>query len=147
MIERRTLFGGIALAGAMVGAPLPFAKSGKRPLAEPGWRLSDAAWRKRLTSFQYKVLREAATERPFTSPLNDEHRAGTFACAGCAMPHYSSQTKFESHTDWPSFWAPLKGDVATAPDGKIGTPRTEVHVRRCGWHQGTGFNTVPKRTH
>src|SRR3546814_9453640 len=102
MIERRTLIGGIALAGAMVGAPLLFAKPGKRPLAEPGWRLSDAAWKKRLTPFQYKVLREAATERPFTSPLNDEHRAGIFACAGCALPLYSSRTKFESGTGWPS---------------------------------------------
>src|SRR3546814_18470975 len=96
MIERRTLIGGIALAGAMVGAPLLFAKPGKRPLAEPGWRLSDAAWKKRLTPFQYKVLREAATERPFTSPLNDEHRAGIFACAGCALPLYSNRPKFES---------------------------------------------------
>src|SRR3546814_19555488 len=124
---------------------LLFAKSGKRPLAEPGWRLSDAAWRKRLTSFQYKVLREAATERPFTSPLNDEHRAGAFACAGCALPLYSSKTKFESHSGWPSFWAPLKGAVATAPDRKLGSPRTEVHCRRCGGHLGHVFTDGPQR--
>src|SRR3546814_17137174 len=115
MIERRTLIGGIALAGAMVGAPLLFAKPGKRPLAEPGWRLSDAAWKKRLTPFQYKVLREAATERPFTSPLNDEPRSGLFACPGCALPPYSSRTTFESATGWPSFWTP-----AERPGGEKG---------------------------
>jgi len=146
MIERRTLLGGIALAGAMTGAPLLFARSDKRPLAEPGWRLSDAAWQKRLTPFQYKILREAATERPFTSPLNDEHRAGTFACAGCALPLYSSRTKFESHTGWPSFWAPLKNAVATTTDRKLGYPRTEVHCRRCGGHLGHVFGDGPKPT-
>src|SRR3546814_1500329 len=143
MIERRTLIGGIALAGAMVGAPLLFAKPGKRPLAELGWRLSDAAWKKRLTPFQYKVLREAATERPFTSPLNDEHRAGIFACAGCALPLYSNRTKFESGTGWPSFWAPLNGAIANGTDHKIRYTRTEVHCRRCGGHLGHIFHHGP----
>src|SRR3546814_253562 len=104
-------------------------------------RISD--WRSDVCSSD---LREAATERPFTSPLNDEHRAGTFACAGCALPLYSSKTKFESHTGWPSFWAPLKGAVATATDRKLGYPRTEVHCRRCGGHLGHVFNDGPKPT-
>src|SRR3546814_5477086 len=91
-----------------------FAKPGRRPQAESGWRLSEAEWKKRLTPMQFRVLREAATERPFTSPLNDEHRAGIFLCAGCKLPLYSSKTKYDSGTGWPSFWAPLKNAVGTA---------------------------------
>src|SRR3546814_5192793 len=85
---------------------------------------------------QFRVLREAATERPFTSPLNDEHRAGIFLCAGCKLPLYSSKTKYDSGTGWPSFWAPLKNAVGTATDRELGYPRTEVHCRRCGGHLG-----------
>src|SRR5690606_12915256 len=98
MIERRTVIGGIALGGALIGAPLLFAKNSARPKAQPGWQLSEAEWKKRLTPFQYKILREAGTERPFTSPLDKEKRAGTFACAGCALPLYSSRTKYDSRT-------------------------------------------------
>ncbi|WP_245798641.1 peptide-methionine (R)-S-oxide reductase MsrB [Sphingopyxis flava] len=122
-----------------------FARS-RRPLAEPGWRLPDAEWKRRLTPLQYKVLREAATERPFSNPLNDEHRAGIFSCAGCALPLYSSRTKFDSGTGWPSFWAPLKGAVRTATDYELGYPRTEVHCRRCSGHLGHVFNDGPKPT-
>jgi peptide-methionine (R)-S-oxide reductase len=145
MIERRYLLGGIALGGGLIAAPMLFAKS-KRPLAEPGWRLSDAQWKARLTPFQYKVLREAATERPFTNPLNDEHRAGICACAGCALPLYSSKTKFESGTGWPSFWAPLKNAVRTSTDHELGYARTEIHCRRCAGHLGHVFNDGPKPT-
>src|SRR3546814_6509722 len=95
MIERRHLIGGLALGGALIGAPMLFAKPGRRPQAESGWRLSEAEWKKRLTPMQFRVLREAATERPFTSPLNDEHRAGIFLCAGCKLPLYSSKTKYD----------------------------------------------------
>ncbi|KAB2856872.1 MAG: peptide-methionine (R)-S-oxide reductase MsrB, partial [Sphingopyxis terrae] len=146
MIERRYLLSGLALGGAMIAAPMLFAKPGKRPLAQPGWRLSDAEWKKRLTATQYAVLREAATERPFTSPLNKEHRAGTFACAGCALPLYSSKTKYDSGTGWPSFWAPLPGAIATSVDHELGYPRTEVHCRRCGGHLGHVFDDGPKPT-
>ncbi len=146
MIERRYLLSGLALGGAVIAAPMLFAKPGKRPLAQPGWRLSDAEWKKRLTATQYAVLREAATERPYTSPLNEEHRAGTFACAGCALPLYSSKTKYDSGTGWPSFWAPLQGAIATSVDHELGYPRTEVHCRRCGGHLGHVFDDGPKPT-
>lgn len=146
MIERRYLLSGLALGGAMIAAPMLFARPARRPLAETGWRLSDAEWRRRLTPMQYRVLREAATERPFTNPLNEEHRAGTFLCAGCTLPLYSSKTKYESGTGWPSFWAPLKGAIATATDHELGYPRTEVHCRRCGGHLGHVFNDGPKPT-
>jgi peptide-methionine (R)-S-oxide reductase len=146
MIERRHLLSGLALGGAIIAAPMLFAKPGKRPKGEAGWQLTDAEWQKRLTPTQFRVLREAATERPFTSPLNKEHRAGTFVCAACALPLYSSKTKFDSGTGWPSFWAPLKGAIATATDYEIGVARTEVHCRRCGSHLGHVFDDGPKPT-
>lgn len=146
MIERRYLLSGLALGSALIAAPMLFAKPGKRPLAQPGWRLTDAEWKKRLTATQYAVLREAATERPYTSPLNKEHRAGTFACAGCALPLYSSKAKYDSGTGWPSFWAPLPGAIATSVDHELGYPRTEVHCRRCGGHLGHVFDDGPKPT-
>ena len=146
MIERRHILSGLALGGAIIAAPMLFAKPGKRPLAQPGWRLSDAEWKKRLTATQYAVLREAATERPYTSPLNKEHRAGTFACAGCALPLYSSKTNYDSGTGWPSFWAPLPNAVGEDTDSTLGMVRTEVHCRRCGGHLGHVFDDGPKPT-
>ena len=146
MIERRYLLSGLALGGALIAAPMLFAKPGKRPLAEPGWRLSDAEWQRRLTPMQYKVLRQAATERAFTNPLNDEHRAGIFACAGCALPLYSSKTKFESGTGWPSFDQPLEGSVGTTEDRSYGMLRVEVHCANCGGHLGHVFPDGPPPT-
>jgi peptide-methionine (R)-S-oxide reductase len=108
--------------------------------------LSGSEWRKRLGSKRYAVLREAATEAPWSSPLNDEHRRGTFVCAGCALPLYDSSTKFESHTGWPSFWKPLPNAVVTRPDHKLFAERTEVLCRRCGGHLGHVFNDGPKPT-
>ena len=108
--------------------------------------LTDAEWRARLGDLSYRVLREEATERAFTSPLNDEHRKGTFACAGCALPLFASDTKFDSGTGWPSFWQPLPDAVATRPDpGWLGN-RTEVHCRRCGGHLGHVFDDGPAPT-
>lgn len=107
---------------------------------------TEAQWRKRLTADEFSVLREAGTERPFSSPLNKEKRAGTFLCAGCQLPVYSSKTKFESGTGWPSFWAPIKNAVRTSSDTKIGFTRTEIHCRRCGGHLGHVFNDGPKPT-
>jgi peptide-methionine (R)-S-oxide reductase len=107
---------------------------------------TDAEWRKLLTPDQYAVLRQAATERPYSSPLNDEHRSGTFACAGCGQDLYSSRTKFDSHTGWPSFWAPLPHAVSTQNDWSLGMLRTEVHCSRCGGHLGHVFDDGPPPT-
>jgi peptide-methionine (R)-S-oxide reductase len=107
---------------------------------------SDAEWQKRLSPQAYQVLRHATTERAFSSPLNDEHRKGTFLCGGCALPLYSSTTKFESGTGWPSFWRPLQNAVLTKPDNSYGMQRTEVLCRRCGGHLGHVFNDGPPPT-
>ena len=107
---------------------------------------SDAEWRALLTEGQFAVLRLADTERPNTSPLNAEHRAGTYSCAGCELPLYASTTKFESGTGWPSFWQPLDNAIATERDiGLLGI-RTEVHCRRCGGHLGHVFPDGPPPT-
>jgi peptide-methionine (R)-S-oxide reductase len=107
---------------------------------------SDAEWRKLLTPDQYAVLRQEGTERPFTSPLDHEKRVGTFACAGCDLPLFSSKTKFDSGTGWPSFWAPLDGAIGTVADKSFGMTRTAVHCRQCGGHLGHVFNDGPKPT-
>jgi peptide-methionine (R)-S-oxide reductase len=107
---------------------------------------SPADWQRLLGSKRYAVLREAATERPFTSPLLNEHRRGTFTCAGCALLLFSSATKFESGTGWPSFWKPLAGAVATRTDHKLMFERTEVLCARCGGHLGHLFDDGPKPT-
>ncbi len=103
-------------------------------------------WRSILTEAQYLVLREEATERPFTSPLNDEKRAGIFHCAGCDLPLYSSAAKFDSGTGWPSFYEALPDAVRTRKDFSLLFPRTEVHCRRCGGHLGHIFDDGPKPT-
>ncbi|MGO4329781.1 peptide-methionine (R)-S-oxide reductase MsrB [Cupriavidus sp. 2TAF22] len=107
---------------------------------------SDEQWRQLLTPAQYNVLRQEGTERPYSSPLNDEHRAGVFACAGCQLDLFSSRTKFDSRTGWPSFWAPLERAVGTTQDRSFGMTRTEVHCRRCGGHLGHVFDDGPKPT-
>ena len=109
--------------------------------------LSDAQWRKKLTAAEYRVLREEATERPFSSPLDREKREGTFTCAGCGNAVYSSKAKFDSGTGWPSFWQPVdRGAVGTSTDYKLGYPRTEVHCADCGGHLGHIFSDGPKPT-
>ncbi len=109
-------------------------------------RYTTAEWRKRLTPEQFHILREAGTERPYSSPLNREHRKGTFLCAADGQALFSSTTKFDSGTGWPSFWKPLPGAVATSTDFKLGYPRTEVHCTRCGGHLGHVFDDGPKPT-
>jgi peptide-methionine (R)-S-oxide reductase len=103
-------------------------------------------WRKLLTPEQYAVLREQDTERPFTSPLNNEHRKGIFTCAGCDLSLFSSDTKFDSGTGWPSFYAPIEGAVTQDSDYTFGMVRDEVHCRRCGGHLGHVFDDGPKPT-
>ena len=107
---------------------------------------SPAEWKRLLGPQRYHVLREAGTERAFTSPLLNEHRKGTFACAGCALPLFASSTKFESGTGWPSFWKPLAGAVSTKTDRSLLMQRTEVLCSRCGGHLGHVFDDGPKPT-
>jgi peptide-methionine (R)-S-oxide reductase len=107
---------------------------------------SDAEWRKLLTPAQYAILRESATERPFASPLLHEERRGIFACAGCDLDLFSSSTKFDSGTGWPSFWAPLDNAVGTVRDTSLGMLRVAVHCHRCGGHLGHVFDDGPAPT-
>jgi peptide-methionine (R)-S-oxide reductase len=108
---------------------------------------SDAEWKNLLTPAQYAVLRQSVTERPFTSPLLNEHRAGVFGCAGCGRGLFSSETKFESGTGWPSFWAPLNEEaIGTAQDASLGMIRTAVNCAGCGGHLGHVFNDGPPVT-
>jgi peptide-methionine (R)-S-oxide reductase len=107
---------------------------------------TEAQWRKILTPAQFEVLRKEGTERAGTSPLTDEHRAGKFACAGCNLPLFTSATKFDSGTGWPSFYAPIANAVKTSVDKSFGATRTEVHCRRCGGHLGHVFDDGPKPT-
>ncbi|MBX6322509.1 MAG: peptide-methionine (R)-S-oxide reductase MsrB, partial [Rhodospirillaceae bacterium] len=107
---------------------------------------SEAEWRRLLSPARYRVLREQGTEPPWSSPLLDEHRAGTFRCAGCDQALFPSTTKYDSGTGWPSFWAPLDGAVATATDDSGFMHRIEVHCARCGGHLGHVFDDGPPPT-
>jgi peptide-methionine (R)-S-oxide reductase len=108
--------------------------------------LSDADWKQRLAPAAYQVLRHEGTEYPGSSPLNNEHRKGRFVCAGCDLPLFTSDTKFDSGTGWPSFWASLPEAVATKTDRTMFVPRTEYHCVRCGGHQGHIFDDGPAPT-
>ncbi len=133
--------------GATAAVPV-LAACGGSPAQARAWPkgLTDAQWKAKLSKNQYWILREAGTERPGTSPLNKEHRKGTFLCAGCANQLYASATKFESGTGWPSFYQPLPGAILTQTDYKIGYPRTEVLCADCGGHLGHVFDDGPKPT-
>ena len=142
-MNRRHFLSGVATGVAAIA--LWHIRSDAAEAAYP-FTLTDAEWRKRLSPWAYKVLRQQATEHPFTSPLNDEHRAGIFACAGCAQKLFSSKTKFDSGTGWPSFWAALPKAVGTSRDLGLGEVRTEVHCARCGGHLGHVFDDGPRPT-
>jgi peptide-methionine (R)-S-oxide reductase len=117
-------------------------------ISETGFAVTRSAedWRALLTPEQFRVLREHGTEAPGTSQLLHEDRAGVFSCAGCGQAMFSSETKYDSRTGWPSFWAPLEGAVGTAPDRSAGMVRTEVHCSRCGGHLGHVFDDGPNPT-
>ncbi len=138
-INRRTMLG----TGAMLalGAILPGTALAAYPV-----RMSEAGWRRRLSPAAFAVLRQESTERAGSSPLDHEKRSGTFACAGCNQPLFSSRTKFDSGTGWPSFWAPLPRATGTKTDRLLGMARTEVHCARCGGHLGHVFNDGPRPT-
>ena len=144
MNDRRAF---LAMAGAAGAGLLLFGRSGSAaPAMHFAVNHTPAEWKAMLGPQRFAILREAATERPFTSPLNKEHRRGTFVCAGCARPLYDSAAKFESGTGWPSFWKPLSGAVVTKGDRKLLMERTEVLCARCGGHLGHVFNDGPKPT-
>jgi peptide-methionine (R)-S-oxide reductase len=149
MITRRQIVaGGLAgISGAafakMLGIP-PAARAAEGEAFEVV--RSEAEWRQALTPAQFNVLREHGTERAGSSPLDKEYRKGTYHCAGCDLPLFSSETKFDSGTGWPSFWAPIEGAVGTSVDKTLFFTRTEVHCRRCGGHIGHVFEDGPPPT-
>ncbi len=142
-MQRRTalkLMGGIAASATAITIPTLFAEQ-TTPLKK-----DKTEWKKRLEPQAYAILFEEATERPFSSPLNEEKRVGTFVCAACGSPLFQSKTKYDSGTGWPSFWEPIAGSLGTRKDYKLILPRTEYHCARCGGHQGHVFNDGPKPT-
>ncbi|MCT0200721.1 peptide-methionine (R)-S-oxide reductase MsrB [Synechococcus sp. CS-1325] len=143
-MHRRSLLAALgSLLSPLLGGTV--AEAASKP-ADPNWKLSESEWRKRLSPEAFQVLRKEGTERPFSSPLDREKRKGTFVCAGCRLPLFSSAAKFDSRTGWPSFWQPLPNAVVTKTDFKLIVPRTEYHCRRCGGHQGHVFNDGPRPT-
>lgn len=144
-MERRSLLTSLSVAAAgLLG--LPQRANAASKAADPAWNLSNAQWKARLSPAAYQVLRREGTERPFSSPLNTEKRSGTYHCAGCDLPLFSSKAKFDSGTGWPSFWQPLSGALGTTIDFKLIVPRTEYHCQRCGGHQGHVFGDGPRPT-
>ena len=141
-MNRRT-FISYMVGGAVATALLPILPRGA--LAET-LTLTDDQWKQRLTPVQYDILRQEGTEAPFTSPLNSEHRAGIFACAGCGQDLFDSKTKFDSGTGWPSFYQALPGAIAKKTDTKLFMERTEYHCTRCGGHHGHIFDDGPAPT-
>ncbi len=139
-MSRRTFLS--ALAALAAPSAVPAAASGEPDRLQ----LTDAQWRERLTPDQYRVLRREGTEAPWSSPLNGEKRAGTYHCAGCDRPLFTSAMKFDSGTGWPSFFTTLPGAFETKTDFKLILPRTEYHCARCGGHHGHVFNDGPAPT-
>jgi peptide-methionine (R)-S-oxide reductase len=137
---------GVGIAAAALLAAMPW--RARPAAAEPAFKVTrtDAEWKKLLTPPQYAVLRGNGTERRYSSPLNDEHRKGIFSCAGCQLALFSSATKFDSRTGWPSFWAPLDKAVGTETDTTLFMKRISVHCAQCGGHLGHVFDDGPKPT-
>jgi peptide-methionine (R)-S-oxide reductase len=148
-MQRRTLLAGLAVAPLLGARALaaPPAKETDVKQADIDWKaLTDAQWRRRLTRAQYDVLRREGTEPAGSSPLSAEKRAGTYVCAGCGLPLFSSAMKYDSGTGWPSFFAHLPGAFETKRDFRLIWPRTEYHCARCGGHQGHVFDDGPPPT-
>lgn len=146
LLHRRGLLTGVVALAAC--SPEPAAGGEGQYAASPYRRLSDEEWRRRLGDAAWRVLRREATERPFTSPLNDEHRRGTFVCRGCDLPLFRSNWKFDSGTGWPSFFAPFDpAHVREIRDTSHGMVRTEITCARCGSHLGHVFPDGPPPTY
>jgi peptide-methionine (R)-S-oxide reductase len=144
---QRRQFLSTALAALGFSAPvLGFGQKGKKAPETFEVTKTEAEWKQALTSNQFQILRKHATEPAGTSPLNNEHRKGIFDCAGCDLPLFSSDKKFDSGTGWPSFWEPLPNAVGTSEDRTYMMLRTEVHCRRCGGHLGHVFDDGPRPT-
>ena len=152
-MNRRFLLGAVAFAGVV--GPGAAATTKRTDMSKPDpskipdydkWRLTDKEWKARLSPEAYAVLRKEATERPWTSALNDEKRDGVFACAGCGYSLFESGMKFDSGTGWPSFFDVIPDAVGRKTDFKLIVPRTEYHCARCGGHQGHVFNDGPSPT-
>lgn len=147
MLSRRNALSlGLAAAAVWAGTRMIPRGDAAAPMETFPFSLSDAEWRARLDAEQYAVLRHEGTERPYTSPLNHEKRAGIFACAGCGQPVFRSDTKFDSRTGWPSFWTPIEKAVGERTDRSLGMVRTEVHCANCGGHLGHVFPDGPPPT-
>lgn len=149
-LTRRRVLLGTAVFGLLAASASLSGRASADPPKPPAGSFevsySDEEWRRRLTPEQYDVLRREGTERPYSSPLNDEHRAGVFACAGCALDLFSSSAKFDSGTGWPSFFKAMDNAVGERTDSTLGITRTEVHCRRCGGHLGHVFDDGPAPT-
>ncbi|MDX8432230.1 MULTISPECIES: peptide-methionine (R)-S-oxide reductase MsrB [Mesorhizobium] len=149
-MNRRDLLLSGAAAAAVLAGTAALLRIGGAPDARAAETFevtkTDAEWRAILSDAAYDVLRKEGTEYPGTSPLLDEHRKGIFACAGCDLPVYPSETKFDSGTGWPSFWQEIPKAIGTTADRSLGMTRTEVHCRRCGGHLGHVFDDGPAPT-
>lgn len=148
MNRRRFIAGTVASAAAIAaGRGVVAAQGASQVKGEfPPITKSDGEWRDLLKKSQYQVLFEEATERPWSSALNEEKREGTYICAACFLPLFESKTKFDSGTGWPSFYQPIAGNTGTRKDWKLLLPRTEYHCARCGGHQGHVFDDGPEPT-
>ncbi len=149
MIDRRILLTSAAAVAGFAGLrwlrPLA-AEAGDTPAQKFEIEKTPEEWRRQLTPMQYKILREHGTETPGSSPLLHEKRKGVFSCAGCDLPLFASETKFESGTGWPSFYKPIDNAIGETVDKSYGMVRTEVHCRRCGGHMGHVFDDGPPPT-
>lgn len=144
--RRRFLSLFVSLCGAVVLLPLVNREAAMAAAIIEKITRTELEWRKTLSPEAFAVLRQEGTERPYTSPLNDEHREGLYVCAGCALPLFPSAFRFESGTGWPSFFDVIADHIETKTDTKLLVPRTEYHCRRCGGHQGHVFNDGPPPT-
>jgi peptide-methionine (R)-S-oxide reductase len=146
MTRRGFLYGIWVVISAVFASSKGFGMSNDAPGKIEKIHKTETEWRKMLTPEQFYVLREAGTERPFTSPLNDNKKKGRYVCAGCELPLFTSEMKFDSGTGWPSFFTSIKGSVETKLDFSLLLPRTEYHCARCAGHQGHVFKDGPPPT-